>query len=72
MGVFIAAEAPVAAVVQVLFLDQELPTPRAHPKKKKKKKSFKKYKNAGVPAMAQWVKNPVSIHEHTGLIPGLT
>ena len=25
----------------------------------------------GVPAVAQWVKNPASIHEDVGLIPGL-
>ena len=25
----------------------------------------------GVPIMVQWVKNPTSIHEDTGLIPGL-
>ena len=25
----------------------------------------------GVPVMAQWFKNPASIHEDTGLIPGL-
>ena len=26
----------------------------------------------GVPIVAQWVKNPTSIHEDVGLIPGLT
>ena len=26
----------------------------------------------GVPSVAQWVKNPTSIHEDAGLIPGLT
>ena len=26
---------------------------------------------AGVPAVAQWVKNPTSIHEDTGPTPGL-
>ena len=25
----------------------------------------------GVPIVAQWVKNPTSIHEDVGLIPGL-
>ena len=25
----------------------------------------------GVPVVAQWLKNPTSIHEHTSLIPGL-
>ena len=27
---------------------------------------------AGVPIMAQWVKNPTSIHEGVGSIPGLS
>ena len=27
---------------------------------------------AGVPFVSQWVKNPISIHEDAGLIPGLT
>ena len=26
----------------------------------------------GVPGVIQWVKNPTSIHEDTGSIPGLT
>ena len=26
----------------------------------------------GVPIVAQWVKNPPSIHEYAGFIPGLT
>ena len=25
----------------------------------------------GVPTVAQWVKNPASIHEHAGSLPGL-
>ena len=28
-------------------------------------------RHLGVPAVAQWVKNPTSIHEDVGLIPGL-
>ena len=28
--------------------------------------------SVGVPIVAQWVKNPTSIHEDAGLIPGLT
>ena len=31
-----------------------------------------KDEKSGVPALAQWVKNPISIHEDAGLIPGLT
>ena len=27
---------------------------------------------SGVPVVAQWVKNPTSIHEDADLIPGLT
>ena len=30
-----------------------------------------KSKNFGVPIVAQWLKNPTSIHEDSGLIPGL-
>ena len=26
----------------------------------------------GVPAVAQWVRNPTGIHEDAGLLPGLT
>ena len=26
----------------------------------------------GVPTVAQWIKNPTSIHEEAGSIPGLT
>ena len=32
---------------------------------------FKHHKLLGVPIVAQWVKNPASIHEDSGLIPGL-
>ena len=32
---------------------------------------FKKYAQFGVPAVAQWVKNPTSIHEDVCSIPGL-
>ena len=38
--------------------------------KKKKKKELMERKRVGVPIVAQWVKNGVSIHEDTGLIPG--
>ena len=31
-----------------------------------------KIKHQGIPVVAQWVKNPTSIHEDAGLIPGLT
>ena len=27
--------------------------------------------NVGVPLVAQWVKNPISVHKDLGLIPGL-
>ena len=27
---------------------------------------------AGVPALAQWLRNPTSIHEDIGSVPGLT
>ena len=30
-----------------------------------------KYTVQGVPTVAQWVKNPTSIHEDVGSIPGL-
>ena len=33
---------------------------------------FKKQNKIGVPLVAQQVKNPTSIHEVVGLIPGLT
>ena len=32
----------------------------------------KVYRVSGVPDMAQWLAHPTSIHEDTGLIPGLT
>ena len=32
----------------------------------------KKKKNLEFPIVAQWLTNPTSIHEDTGLIPGLT
>ena len=34
--------------------------------------SKQKYRALGVPVVAQWVKNPTSIHEDAGLIPGLS
>ena len=37
-----------------------------HPKRSKSEKG------QGVPAVPQWVKNPTSIHEDVGSIPGLT
>ena len=33
--------------------------------------SFLKKNCLGVPVVAQWVKNPISIHEDVGSIPGL-
>ena len=33
--------------------------------------SKKKNNNTGVPIVVQWVKNPTSIHEDAGSIPGL-
>ena len=33
---------------------------------------FKSKQGLGVPAVAQWVKNPTSIREDMGSIPGLT
>ena len=43
------------------------PASCSKPTSKKKKKK----KEEGVPTAAQQVKNPSSIHEHTGLTPGL-
>ena len=40
-------------------------------KRQKKKKKKKKNENMGVPVMDQQLKNPTSIHEDVGLIPGL-
>ena len=34
--------------------------------------SFVLKTRSGVPIVAQWLKNPISIHEDTGSIPGLT
>ena len=31
-----------------------------------------KSRRLGIPSVAQWVKNPASIHEDAGSIPGLT
>ena len=33
--------------------------------------SYLRKQESEVPVVAQWVKNPTSIHEDTGLIPGL-
>ena len=33
---------------------------------------FKRNERKGVPAAAQWIKNPSSIHKDVGLIPGLS
>ena len=41
-------------------------------KEEKEEKEKKKKKKRGVPILAQQVKNPTSIHEDVGLIPGLT
>ena len=38
--------------------------------KAKRQKKINKWLK-GVPIVAQWLKNPTSIHESTGLIPGL-
>ena len=38
----------------------------------KGKTQLKELLPTGVPVVAQWVKNPASINEHVGLIPGLT
>ena len=48
------------------------PLLRPTAQKKKKKKRFYKNITSEVPVMAQWLTNPTSIHEDTGLIPGLT
>ena len=51
--------------------------PRAHggaslwPVTIKETWTFRKWEIAGVPIVAQWVKNPTSIHKDEGLIPGL-
>ena len=34
--------------------------------------TLQKEKTGGVPTVAQWFKNPVSIHEDAGSIPGPT
>ena len=64
-----------AAVALIQPLAWEVPRAAAvalkRPKKKKKKPSKKENRNLGVPAVAQQVKNLTSIHEDTGLIPGL-
>ena len=45
--------------------------PQGRPKKWQKKKKKKKKSIVGVPVVAQWVTNLMSIHEVEGLIPGL-
>ena len=39
--------------------------------RKKKRQGRNQQSEVGVPVVAQWVKNPTSIHEDVGLIPGL-
>ena len=53
-------------MTRVGSLTQRCPRAMVQPKRKKKKK----FKKKGVPTVAQQVKNPTSMHEDMGSIPG--
>ena len=43
--------------------------PQVWQKKKKERKTLLKAPRDGVPTVAQWITNPISIHEDAGSIP---